>query len=222
MNSPVSPRRLPSPSPAEVPRRRSRRWWWVAAAVLVVVAGVGAALFEPWRLFTRSSIDEAAPAAAATPAAVSTSLVTTVVATPPTGPATPTSTPSSSIAPATTSDPEPTAPPSTPEPFVDGEHATSGTAAVVSGADGRRYVRLENFSTSDGPDVHVILSDRSSGQADWGVYDDGRHVELGELKATDGNQNYEIPADVDLAGLRSVVVWCDRFDVAFGTAALAA
>ena len=40
------------------------------------------------------------------------------------------------------------------------------------------------------------------------------------MKATDGNQNYAIPADVDLAGLRSVVVWCDRFDVAFGSAPL--
>lgn len=222
MNSPVSPRRLPSPSPAEVPRRRSRRWWWVAAAVLVVVAGVGAALFEPWRLFTRSSIDEAAPAAAATPAAASTSPAPSVTMTPSTGPGTTASASSSSPVPATTSAPDPTAPPAAPEPFVDGEHATSGTATVVTAADGRRYVRLENFSTSDGPDVHVILSDRSSGQSDWGVYDDGRHVELGELKATDGNQNYEIPADVDLAGLQSVVIWCDRFDVAFGTAALTA
>ena len=109
-----------------------------------------------------------------------------------------------------------------PTAFVDGEHPTTGTATVVPAADGRRFIRLENFSTSDGPDVRVILSDRTSGQADWGVYDDGRSVELGDLKATDGNQNYEIPADVDLVGLQSVVIWCDRFDVAFGTAPLVA
>ena len=42
----------------------------------------------------------------------------------------------------------------------------------------------------------------------------------GGLKGTDGNQNYAIPADADLTGLTSVVIWCDRFNVAFGTAAV--
>lgn len=51
-----------------------------------------------------------------------------------------------------------------------------------------------------------------------GSYDDDRYVKLGELKATHGNQNYEIPEDADLDGLKSVVIWCDRFDVGFGTA----
>ena len=32
--------------------------------------------------------------------------------------------------------------------------------------------------------------------------------------------NYAIPADADLSGLTSVVIWCDRYNVAFGTAAL--
>lgn len=197
--------------------------------MVVVVAGVALALFEPWRLFTRSSIDEAAPVAAAANAgsrtANPTPLGTTIPPTPSGGSA-------ADGAPADSS-PDPTADasggapsgtpmaPPAPTSFVDGEHPTSGTAEIVRAADGRRYVRLEGFSTSDGPDVHVILSDVASGQADWGLYDDGRWVELGELKATDGNQNYEIPADVDLAGLRSVVIWCDRFDVAFGTAPLA-
>lgn len=221
MSHPVSPRRVPGQAPEGTRPRRSRRWWWTAAAVLVVIAAVGAALFEPWRLFTRSSIDESSPALAA--------MVSTAPSSPASNP--PTGSPA---------DPTPPAP-STPvisaagpggisgpagdpvtHPFVDGEHATSGAAAVLQLPDGRRFLRLTDLSTSDGPDVHVILSDRPSGEADWGVYDDGRHVELGELKATDGNQNYEIPADVDLAGLQSVVIWCDRFDVAFGTASLTA
>jgi len=41
---------------------------------------------------------------------------------------------------------------------------------------------------------------------------------LEELTATHGNQNYEIPADARIDGMTSVVIWCDRFDVAFGTA----
>lgn len=54
-----------------------------------------------------------------------------------------------------------------------------------------------------------------------GIYDDGDYVRLGELKGNQGSQSYEIPASADLSAMRSVVIWCDRFNVAFGTAALA-
>ncbi|HOZ58909.1 MAG TPA: DM13 domain-containing protein [Nakamurella multipartita] len=81
--------------------------------------------------------------------------------------------------------------------FVDGEHPTSGTATIFQLPDGSRVLRLENFSTSDGPDVDVALSDQSAGGDDWGKYDDSRYIGLGDLKGTDGNQNYPIPADAD-------------------------
>ena len=101
--------------------------------------------------------------------------------------------------------------------FEDAEHGTDGVARILELADGRRFVRLEGLATSDGPDLHVWITDQPSG-GEWGSYDDGRYVRLGELKANNGNQNYEIPADADLGGLASVVIWCDRFNVAFGTA----
>jgi hypothetical protein len=103
--------------------------------------------------------------------------------------------------------------------FESAEHETTGQALVLALADGRRFLRLEDLATSDGPDLHVWLTDQPSG-GDWGSYDDGRYVRLGELKANHGNQNYEIPTEARLEGLVSVVVWCDRFDVAFGTAAV--
>ena len=105
--------------------------------------------------------------------------------------------------------------------FVSQEHDTAGTARVLALPDGSRVLRLEGFSTSDGPDVHVWLSEAEAG-GEWDSYDDGRFVPLGELRATDGNHNYVIPADTGgLAGLRSAVIWCDRFNVAFGSAPLA-
>jgi hypothetical protein len=104
--------------------------------------------------------------------------------------------------------------------FVSQEHDTTGAARVLELPDGSRVLRLEGFSTSDGPDVHVWLSDAPAG-GDWHAYDDGRYVALGEIKATDGDHNYAIPAGTDLTGLRSAVIWCDRFNVAFGSAALA-
>ena len=103
--------------------------------------------------------------------------------------------------------------------FVSQEHETSGTATVVELADGSRTLRLEGFSTSNGPDLHVWLSEKQAG-GNWFKYGGGRKAQLGELKANRGNHNYAIPADVELDGLRSVVIWCKRFHVAFGSAPL--
>ncbi len=166
-----------------------------ALSVVVVLAGAGLWAFEPWRLITSSEVDESAP-------------VSDLVAT--TAPDTaPSRAPRASDRVLTVGR------------FEDAEHETSGGVRLIELADGRRFVRLEGLASSDGPDLHVWLSDQLSG-GEWGSYDDGRHVALGELKATHGNQNYEIPANADLAGLRSVVIWCDRFNVAFGTASVAA
>jgi len=211
--------------PPSSPRSRKKIIWAVVAVVLIIGAAAGLALFQPWKLFTRSTVNEAVPVAASTDA------VGSAAATPPAGaapsapdPMTPEALTTDLPAPAAAS---PAAAPVAGEPtvlasgtFVDGEHATSGTAVLLQLPDGSRFVRLEGFSTSDGPDVDVWLTDQQAGGDDWGKYDDGRYVSLGDLKGTDGNQNYPVPADVDLSGLTSVVIWCDRFNVAFGSAAV--
>lgn len=104
--------------------------------------------------------------------------------------------------------------------FESQEHATSGTALVLELPDGGHLLRLENLASSDGPDVKVWLSSLEAG-GDWFKYRSGRYVDLGAVKATHGNHNYVIPAGTDLSGLTSVVLWCDRFSVAFGSAPLA-
>ena len=170
---------------------------YVVGGVALVVVAVGLWAFAPWRLFTSSEIDEDRPVG------------TTAVEEP-----------------AESESPVPV--PDTKRPkdqvlaagrFEDAEHATSGRAEILRLADGRRFVRFEDLAGSDGPDLHVWITDRRSG-GDWASYDDGRYVRLGKLKATHGNHNYAIPADADLAGMRSIVIWCDRFNVAFGTAAI--
>lgn len=177
----------------------TRRPWIAATVVLGLVAlAVGLVLFQPWRLLTRSVVDEPVPVAVATATTAGGGTGPTTRHTPPAAPAAPHVVGQGR--------------------FVDGEHATSGTARVLELADGTTVLRLEGFSTSDGPDVVVWLTDQPAGGDDWHRYDDGRFVPLGDLKATDGNQNYAVPAGTDLSGLTSVVIWCDRFDVAFGSA----
>ena len=106
------------------------------------------------------------------------------------------------------------------EPFTSYEHHTRGRALVLRLRDGRRFLRFENFRTSNGPDVRVYLSAAAAGGPGDRFDDD--YVELGHLKGNIGSQNYRIPAGLDLGRFRSAVVWCQRFSVAFGAAAVAA
>jgi hypothetical protein len=103
--------------------------------------------------------------------------------------------------------------------FQSQEHTTSGSAALLQLPDGTRLLRLENLASSDGPDVKIWLSDLQA-SGDRFKYRSGRYVDLGPIKATHGNHNYAVPAGVELGGIRTVVLWCDRFSVAFGSAAL--
>lgn len=107
--------------------------------------------------------------------------------------------------------------------FLTHEHNTTGTAKLLRLADGTTIGRLENLATSEGPKVVVRLSDAPviAGKRGYHTFKSGRHVDLGALKGNRGNANYAVPADVDVVGLTSISVWCDRFNVSFGAAQLA-
>lgn len=101
-------------------------------------------------------------------------------------------------------------------------HETSGRATVYQLADGKKILRLTNLKTSNGPDVHVILVGAKDA-ADDANFVSGKieHVELGKLKGNDGDQNYELPANVDLTKFQTVSIYCERFNANFGAALLA-
>lgn len=104
--------------------------------------------------------------------------------------------------------------------FHDGAHATSGTASLIDLGAGQRVLRLAGFSTSNGPDVRVLLGVAADAKDSDTVKQAG-YVELGSLKGNVGDQNYDVPSDLDLSKYNSVTIWCNRFGVNFGTAPLA-
>ena len=166
----------------------------------IVATGLAAAIgitvfvflyFEPQALFIDKKVDEALPAASA-----------------PAQPATGTAAPAPAPGPKTLASGS----------FTSFEHDTSGRARVVDLGGGRRILRFEDFSTSNGPDVRVYLS-AAPASSDGDRFDD-HYVELGELKGNIGNQNYTIPSSVNLDRYPAAVVWCKRFSVAFGAAPL--
>ena len=103
--------------------------------------------------------------------------------------------------------------------FHSGAHETKGTASVFQLADGKKTLRLTNFETSNGPDVHVYLVAAEDAKDNDTVTNAG-FVDIGSLKGNIGDQNYDLPANTDLAKYRAVTIWCKRFSVNFGTAPL--
>ena len=103
--------------------------------------------------------------------------------------------------------------------FHSGAHETRGTATVFQLADGKKTLRLSDFATSNGPDVHVYLVAANDAKDNDSVTNAG-FIDIGSLKGNIGDQNYELPANTDLAKYRAVTIWCKRFSVNFGTAPL--
>ena len=101
------------------------------------------------------------------------------------------------------------------------EKAGKGTVAVYKLADGRRVLRLTNFETDNGPDLHVRLIAADDAK-DTASVAKAEFVELGKLKGNKGNQNYDLPENVDLSKYKVVSIWCNRFSVNFASGSLTA
>jgi hypothetical protein len=99
-------------------------------------------------------------------------------------------------------------------------HETKGGASIYQLADGKRTLRLTDFETSNGPDVHVYLAATEVAKGNDAIKEAG-FIDLGSMKGNRGDQNYDVPANVDLNKYKTVTIWCARFGVNFATAALA-
>jgi len=99
--------------------------------------------------------------------------------------------------------------------FTDGEknYKTSGTLKTIQTNDGR-YIRFEDFKTTNGPDLFVYLIQSGTEPKDG--------ISLGALKGNVGNQNYSVPKDVDFSKYDTVLIWCRAFNADFGFASLKA
>ncbi len=103
--------------------------------------------------------------------------------------------------------------------FHGNAHETKGKATIYQLTDHKRVLRLTEFATSNGPDVQVYLV-AAPDSTDAETVKKAGFIHVGALKGNQGDQNYDIAADVDLAKYQSVTVWCRRFSANFGTAPL--
>lgn len=86
-------------------------------------------------------------------------------------------------------------------------HRGAGNATVFELSDGSRVLRLEDFDVSNGPGLEVYLVPGADQRGTSGG------VKLADLKGNVGNQNYDVPADLDLTGDWTVLIWCAPFTV---------
>ncbi len=101
---------------------------------------------------------------------------------------------------------------------IDVLHNAQGTATIYQMPDNSKILRFENFRVTNGPDLRVVLSASANPLTLEEVELNDLDIELGSLKGNVGNQNYEIPADVDLSLYQSVVIFCRAFNIVFSTA----
>jgi hypothetical protein len=123
------------------------------------------------------------------------------------------------------SEPAPFSTSGEPQPIYTGElqgkaHATSGRATVYRAQDGKLFLRLSDFSTSNGPDVHVLLLKTTAELDKELLFGDPDKVEVGSLKGNQGDQNYNLPPNADLNQYQTVAIYCERFHVVFANSRL--
>ena len=98
-------------------------------------------------------------------------------------------------------------------------HDAKGDAEILELPGGKKILRFTNFEVSNGPDVVVYLSSVNDANDNDSVKNSD-FILLGQLKGNIGNQNYEIPGDLELSKYNSAVIWCRRFGVNFAVAPL--
>jgi hypothetical protein len=102
---------------------------------------------------------------------------------------------------------------------TDDNHQASGQAMLYQLPDGSTMLRLDKFQSTNGLDLHVILTSHPAPSNSTELME--KFLDLGLLQATMGNQNYPLPADSDATQFKTVVIYCQPLKVIFSTAKLA-
>ena len=105
--------------------------------------------------------------------------------------------------------------------FRDGDsfHKGSGAVTLYRLPTGEGLVRFEGLSVTNGPDLRVLVTSHPDPMTRADVHDSD-YTEIGKLKGNKGDQNYDVPADLDLSSIRSIVIYCAPFQVVFSVAPL--
>jgi hypothetical protein len=98
------------------------------------------------------------------------------------------------------------------------EKATSGKAKIIRKGNVNYLELSADFRTSkDGPDLKVILFDANRIPLN---IKGRKYYKLGALRSYSGKQLYRIPGDINLNKIKTVGIYCEKYDATFGYAPL--
>lgn len=91
-----------------------------------------------------------------------------------------------------------------------------GQVSIYQYADGTKFLRIENLSVVNGPQLQVLISPTDDPLVASELGRD--YINLGDLKSPIGNQNYDIPRELVLDEYSSIVIFESRYQIVFGVA----
>jgi len=93
-----------------------------------------------------------------------------------------------------------------------------GDVSIYRYPDNRQFLRLENFSVVNGPNLRVYLA---TIRDPLNLEELGRdYIDLGALRSSSGNLNYDIPRELTMAAYASVVIFDRDSGHIFGVASI--
>ena len=95
--------------------------------------------------------------------------------------------------------------------FISGPYGTVSGLARVYLKEGSYTVALENFNSSNGPDLKVYISKEQMPV---------NFIKLSNLSSTNGNQLYNVPGTPDFTEYKYVLIHCEQYNHLFGSALL--
>ncbi len=89
-------------------------------------------------------------------------------------------------------------------------HWGKGNTSIYHQVGQNEVFLAKNFQVGPGPAFHVFLSE-SANIKNNDDFKQAKNIDLGGLKSFKGSQVYQVPQNVDMSKVKSVVVWCVRF-----------
>ena len=95
--------------------------------------------------------------------------------------------------------------------FNNGPYGVVSGSAKIYTQNNQQILALENFNSSNGPDLHVYLS-----KEELPV----NYIDLGRLQSVSGNQQYPLAGTINFSEYKYAVIHCQRYNHLFGSAQL--
>lgn len=95
--------------------------------------------------------------------------------------------------------------------FSNGPYGSVNGKARIYFQNSQYILALENFNSSNGPDLHVYISKEAQPV---------NYIDLGKLQSVSGNQQYPLTGNINFSEYKYALIHCQQFNHLFGSAEL--